>query len=1102
MKRVIVSLVALALSASSLTASPALARVPDSHGVIPRYTSAKMLADSDITDFKKSPAQSEDAESEKHSGWEKEDFETEHSGASEDVHATQDVHVTQDVHESEDVHNPVTPPPTPQPPVAPPVLVGPVFSQAIWVNTSFDFVVASSSNAPIVLTSATPLVCSVVGIRVTTTSLGGICTIVATQDASLPPAAALAPASVNRKLHSGLASTSTLTTDLLVLPPQAQTINFPALADLKQGGTQSLNASATSGLPVDFVSLTTDVCTVAAGQVTALSGSIAGKTCSVTASQAGSLHFLSAASVTQSFKVLVDLAKPVLSLAPGAPNSFDFRVGVQSSFTLQLSNAGGGATYVVTGLPAGLTFDPLTGLISGSPSSAQSNTQVTVTATNDSGSSTFVFFITVEKGQATITLDPSAFVVTFTTGQLRQPSISASDPNGNPIQVVVTYNGSTTFPTTPGTYTVVITCVDANFACSSTSTLVINKAPQALTVVDPSSMVVGADQTLVISSGSGQPPVVTSQTPAVCTVSGLTVTVIAAGTCTVQITQPGDSNFAPADPVTKSFQVSVQVQAPSLAVVIPGFAPVLELRVPVTNLQAVSNQGGQSTYSISPALPAGLTLDPATGVISGTPTALLPTTTFTLTATNGSGSSSITFTLTVEKRAQSIVVTPVASVTYGDPDFAVTASATSNLPVTLLSSNSSVVRVGIDGKLHIVSAGRVTITVRQSGDATFAAAADQTFKLVVAPKPITVLGLNAIVSIAGNVAFIGGHLQGLVPGDEVQVSYNSVSGIYRNSVLDTSGLFSLTGSAAANYVLIQPTEIAITNQTNPVSAPWPTLNPQLVISGSKVGTAMVGGVPVPFTLTPNSSKNGLVFSAPGWSLALANQDANGDLVAVGADGQLQVQEDHTMVTQGTGFAPNATVVIYMFSSPIEIGRVTTDASGSFTGEFDVPNGLEIGQHTLQVTGYSPDGQIQSANIPIQMVENSGQVNPPVIVEPPVVVPPVLPTYLPKTYKVNLLFKKGSKKLTALAVRRLAIAIRLVRGSKDPVATTMGYATKAEAPRGVIPLGTLRSRSVAAMLLRTIPGIHLVLAHARTPFKGSAGKVMLSIKFSVLQPKSN
>jgi hypothetical protein len=344
-----------------------------------------------------------------------------------------------------------------------------------------------------------------------------------------------------------------------------------------------------------------------------------------------------------------------------------------------------------------------------------------------------------------------------------------------------------------------------------------------------------------------------------------------------------------------------------------------------------------------------------------------------------------------------------------------------------------------------------------------------------------------------------------VPGDDVQVGYNAISGIYRNSVLDTSGSFGLTGAGSGNYVLIQPTEISITNQTNPASAPWPTLISQPVIAGSTKGVATVGGVPVAFTIRPNSERTGLFFSAPGWSLTMQNFDALGDSVGIGANGQMQIQLDHTIKTDGTGFAPNAQVIFYVFSTPIEIGRVLTDSSGGFSGEFAVPEGLELGQHTLQITGYSPDGQIQSANIPLELVPAPDVVlppEPPVIVVPPVVVPPVAPTYLPKTYKVNLLFKKGSTRLTAVAARRLAIAIRLVRGSKDVVATTMGYATKSEAPKGVIPLGTVRSRSVAAMLLRTIPGIHLVLAHARTPFKGSAGKVLLSIKFWVLQPGSN
>src|SRR5439155_978029 len=47
-----------------------------------------------------------------------------------------------------------------------------------------------------------------------------------------------------------------------------------------------------------------------------------------------------------------------------------------------------------------------------------------------------------------------------------------------------------------------------------------------------------------------------SQTAPVCTVLGATVTVVSAGACTVQATQPGDSNYAAAPPVNQSFQVT------------------------------------------------------------------------------------------------------------------------------------------------------------------------------------------------------------------------------------------------------------------------------------------------------------------------------------------------------------------------------------------------------------------------------------------------------------------------------------------------------------------------------------------------------------------
>lgn len=55
-----------------------------------------------------------------------------------------------------------------------------------------------------------------------------------------------------------------------------------------------------------------------------------------------------------------------------------------------------------------------------------------------------------------------------------------------------------------------------------------------------------------------------------------------------------------------------------------------------------SSLGAGTTYSIAPALPAGLSLNASTGEISGTPTAITPSTTYTITATNTSGAPNTT----------------------------------------------------------------------------------------------------------------------------------------------------------------------------------------------------------------------------------------------------------------------------------------------------------------------------------------------------------------------------------------------------------------------------------------------------------------------------
>ncbi|MBP6459499.1 MAG: autotransporter-associated beta strand repeat-containing protein, partial [Crocinitomicaceae bacterium] len=61
-----------------------------------------------------------------------------------------------------------------------------------------------------------------------------------------------------------------------------------------------------------------------------------------------------------------------------------------------------------------------------------------------------------------------------------------------------------------------------------------------------------------------------------------------------------------------------------------------------------NNSGGAATFAIAPALPAGVALNSSTGLISGTPTAIMASRSYTVTATNAAGSSSATFSLFID----------------------------------------------------------------------------------------------------------------------------------------------------------------------------------------------------------------------------------------------------------------------------------------------------------------------------------------------------------------------------------------------------------------------------------------------------------------------
>jgi hypothetical protein len=93
-------------------------------------------------------------------------------------------------------------------------------------------------------------------------------------------------------------------------------------------------------------------------------------------------------------------------------------------------------------------------------------------------------------------------------------------------------------------------------ATSVMQSFTVNEEPQTIAFSALSNVTLpAAPVALIATASSGLPVTLASTAQSVCTVSGKTATIAAIGTCAIQATQPGDTNYLPANPVTRTFSV-------------------------------------------------------------------------------------------------------------------------------------------------------------------------------------------------------------------------------------------------------------------------------------------------------------------------------------------------------------------------------------------------------------------------------------------------------------------------------------------------------------------------------------------------------------------
>ena len=104
----------------------------------------------------------------------------------------------------------------------------------------------------------------------------------------------------------------------------------------------------------------------------------------------------------------------------------------------------------------------------------------------------------------------------------------------------------------------------------------------------------------------------------------------------------------------------------------------------------------------------------------------------------------------------------------------------------------------------------------------------------------------------------------------------------------------------------------------------------------------------------------------GFRLSVSATDSDGNLAQVNTRGAIVVQHLNFITVTGEGFKPNSDAVAWLFSEPRRLGVVRVSADGSFEKSLQIGADIPVGDHTTQVNGLTPSGDVRSLNLAVEV----------------------------------------------------------------------------------------------------------------------------------------
>jgi hypothetical protein len=449
------------------------------------------------------------------------------------------------------------------------------------------------------------------------------------------------------------------------------------------------------------------VCSISGGTVTMTSGS---GTCTLTASQSGNTNYSAAANVVRTVTATTvgqtitfgTLSNRVYGTAP-----FTVSATASSGLTVSFNSQ---TTSVCT--------------VSGTTVTLASGGQCTIQATQ-AGNTNYAAAPSVNQSfQVTQASQTITFGAISNKPYNTAPfTLSATATSGLAVSFaslttpVCTVSGSTVTLTGVGTCTIQATQAgNADYAAATpvSRSFSVTQASQTISFGGLSNKPYGTAPFTVSATASSHLPVsFASLTTSVCTVSGSTVTLDEVGTCTIQATQAGNTDYDAAAPVPRSFSVTQGTQTISFAAL-------------------TSKPYGTSPFTVSATASSGLSVSFASTTapvctVSGSTVTLLEGGTCTIQATQAgnadyAAAGAVSRSFSVTKLSQTITFAALSNEPYGTAPFTLSATASSGLAVSFASTTSSVCTVS-GSTVTLVEAGTCGIKATQAGNADYDAAA-------------------------------------------------------------------------------------------------------------------------------------------------------------------------------------------------------------------------------------------------------------------------------------------------------------------------------------------------------------------------------------------